>query len=225
MASLFDQGAESRGRGDARKWPRASRRASPGSRSDGGARFGFVSMRPALVGVLAAGMLAACSGLAYADSLPDPAQRVVRAALSEVGVKVPGPEGHATPVKQPRAESRSRPDVAEAANPIATAGAKKTRPSPADPTESSQLHPPHDQPGEPPKATPAGDHAPDEEPYQGGTGTANDASDGASAAGTATADEASNGHSAAGSGNAGDHPRKPEDPGHQADEHRPTRPS
>jgi len=179
-------------------------------------------VRPRLVMVLAAAMLATTSGLAYAGSLPDAAQDAARSALARVGVEVPGPNEHADPAAN-RPTDNHGSDVAEVAKTITATRRDKGEEISAVASSTSQGHPQDDRAGGA-TADPANQAggAPVETPNQGGTGTANEASDGASEAGTATADEASDGHSAAGSGNAGDNP--PEDAGHQADDHRPAQP-
>jgi len=76
---------------------------------------------------------------------------------------------------------------------------------PANPVSQGQANEPSSTPDGPPSSTPASGNAPVATPNDGGTSTANTASDGHSSAGTSTANTASDGHSSAGSDNAGSH--------------------
>ena len=145
--------------------------------------------RAKVAGLIVAGTLAGTTGLAAAGALPDAAQDVASDVLARVGITVPA--GDDDP-----ASSASR--VARIATRTELNGVDKgARISTAASGGMSQ----------------AGDHgglgsaaagaAPVDTPNDGGTDTADDASDGASESGTDTADDSSDGHSEDGSDNAG----------------------
>jgi hypothetical protein len=174
-----------------------------------------------LVSLLAVAMVAATSGLAYAGSLPAIAQQAARSTMARVGIEVPGPNQRASPAPVHPNDSRGW-HVSEVPRTTTTTERDEGEEGSAVPSSNSpgrQDHHVRDATAD--QADPRS--ASEEPPNAGGTGTANEASDGPSKAGTTTADEASNGHSAAGSGNAGDHPQKPDDRGHRAGDH-PQRP-
>ncbi|MGH9275789.1 MAG: hypothetical protein ACRDZU_14180 [Acidimicrobiales bacterium] len=58
---------------------------------------GFLGSKVRLAAAFLAGLLLGSTGLAAADALPDPAQRVAHTVLAQVGVDVPNPERYHGP--------------------------------------------------------------------------------------------------------------------------------
>jgi hypothetical protein len=179
------------------------------------ARRSFAS--PKLAAAAAVGGLALGGGLAAAatGSLPGAAQSVASEMLGQLGIHVPGPNGHAGNHPDTRSLSTNapgQPGPDGPATPGQPAGQGSAVSGLAQTTTATGVEK---------GATicssasggqcQAGQHgtsggAPVVTPNHGGTGTANTASDGASVAGTTKANSASGGASSAGSGNAGAHP-------------------
>ncbi len=152
-------------------------------------------MRPKLyrakvAGLVVVGTLAVTTGLAAAGALPDPAQDVASDVLAGVGITVPAGDDL----------SASGSDISEAATTTDATGVDKGAEISA--AASGGMS----QAGEQGAGQASAGAAPVDTPNDGGTDTADEASDGASEAGTDTADESSDGHSEDGSDNAGGNP-------------------
>lgn len=166
--------------------------------------------RPAFVGLIAAGMLASTTGVAYAGGLPAAAAHAADAVLTQLGVVVPGPASPAG--THPAGATTTKPATAAPTSPAAsdrgTSVSTLARTTPLTGKAKGQAiaalasdgrsnaaagrsHP----------SAPAPNTAP-VTPNAGGTPTANTASHGHATNGTTTADQASGGHATAGSGNA-----------------------
>ena len=152
------------------------------------------------------------TGVALAGGLPDAAQGVVSTWFAKIGVMIPHPRDGAGPT--PAEPSRADPHAPDTQAPVTDPAGRRAIAIGAD----------REDPG-PRAAEEAGARGSDEEghgatignttdassgastppvtPNGGGTGTADDASDGTSPTGTAIADERSVGRSGAGSNNAG----------------------
>lgn len=153
-----------------------------------------------------AGGVALLGGLAAANALPGAAQGVASDVLGNVGISVPNPNAHAGSHPDTRGDSGSHPgtppsnhggDVSDVArNTTATGADKGAAVSNVASDGRSQAGDDHAS-NTTPTSTP-----PVSVPNDGGTGTADTASDGHSSTGTGTADTSSDGHSADGSGNA-----------------------
>ncbi len=153
------------------------------------------------------------AGVAFAGGLPDAAQRVVSTWFARIGVMIPHPRDGAGPnPAEPSGADPHAPDTqARVTDPAgrraiairadredrgarAVDGTGGRRPDErGDGTTQGTVVDASSGPPTPPVATPSG----------GGTGAAEDASDGTSRTGTEIADERSVGRSAAGSNNAG----------------------
>ena len=159
-------------------------------------------LRVRTLALLAAAMIAATSALASAGALPAPAQDVVSGVLDELGITLPAPAGGVAPSQMP-ADLPSAAEKGVVISELATGsdatGVEKGAAVSAAASDGKSRA------GTQGAAAGAGE-APVETPNEGGTSTANTASDGASldgpAGGTDVADTASDGRSAAGSGNA-----------------------
>jgi hypothetical protein len=165
----------------------------------------FALTRPRLSAALVAALLACTAGLASAGSLPGAAQDIASEMLAQVGIAVPGPNDNAGTHPDVRGSSEITPSAGEkgsAVSQLATGdeltGLDKGAAVSSVASDGKSQAGTH---GSPSRA--AGGSAPVETPNDGGTGTADTASGGASGAGTSTADDASDGRSGAGSGNAG----------------------
>jgi hypothetical protein len=160
-------------------------------------RSGFMLIQPLrarTVALLAATMLAGTSALALAGSLPAPAQEVVENVLGELGLSLPDQAGGADPVADTPAEAEKGLAIAALASGSDERGVERG-------ALVSQLA--SDGKSRAGAAGPgAAAEAPVATPNEGGTPTADAASDGASEPGTTVADAKSDGKSAAGSGNA-----------------------
>jgi len=167
--------------------------------------------RPAFAGLIAAGMLASTTGVAYAAGLPAAAAHAADAVLTQLGVVVPGPASPAGTHPAGRATT-TRPATVAPTSPAAsdhgTSVSTLARTTPltgkakgqaiatlaSDGRSNAAAGRSH--PSAPaPNASPV-------TPNAGGTPTANTASHGHATNGTTTADQASGGHATAGSGNA-----------------------
>lgn len=147
--------------------------------------------RAKVAGLVVAGTLAGTTGLAAAGALPDPAQDVASDVLARVGITVPAGDDH---------PAGTGSDVSETATTTDATGVDKGA------EISTAASGGMSQAGEQGAGQASAGAAPVDTPNDGGTGTADQASDGASEAGTNTADESSDGHSEDGSDNAGGNP-------------------
>jgi hypothetical protein len=154
-----------------------------------------------------AAALAGTAGLALAGNLPGAAQDVASSMLAKLGVSVPRPDGHAgthatvrgSVSEQVRGEGHGPASTGAAISELATTteltgvakGAAISTLASGGTSGAGENGAAGETHG-----------APVEAPNEGGTGTANAASGGASSIGTSEADTASAGHSAAGAGNA-----------------------
>ena len=164
----------------------------------------FALSRPRLTAAVVAAAFAASVGMASAGSLPGAAQDVASEMLAKVGITVPGPNDNAGTHPDVRGNSTSVPsaptdagkgaEISELATTTELTGVEKGA------AVSTAASGGKSQAGQHGSASATA--APVETPNSGGTGTADTASGGKSAAGTATANAASGGKSAAGSGNA-----------------------
>jgi hypothetical protein len=160
--------------------------------------------RPRLAAAVVAAAFAASVGMASAGSLPGAAQDVASEMLAKVGITVPGANdsagthpdvrGSSTSVPSASADAGKGAEISELATTTDLAGVEKGA------AISTAASGGKSQAGQHGSASATA--APVETPNSGGTGTADTASGGKSAAGTATANAASGGKSAAGSGNA-----------------------
>jgi hypothetical protein len=157
-----------------------------------------------LAAVLATVALAGTTSLAFAGSLPGAAQDVASSMLAKIGVSVPDPNENAGDHPNVRGQSGGVPvepassgkgaEISELATTTDLTGVDKGA------AISSLASGDKSHAGQNGQAS---SHAPPvATPNEGGTGTADTASGGASSAGTATANTASDGHSSAGSANA-----------------------
>lgn len=150
------------------------------------------SRRVKVGGLVVVGALVGSTGLAAAGVLPDAAQDAFSNVLERVGITVPAGSDH---------PATSGEEISEIATTTDATGIDKGA------EISSEASGGMSQAGEHGSAV-AGTSvegasaAPVPVPNEGGTGTADTASDGASEEGTVTADEESGGHSSSGSGNA-----------------------
>jgi hypothetical protein len=163
-------------------------------------------LRGPLVALTIAGSLGT-TGVAFAGGLPDAAQRVVSTWFEKIGVTIPRPDDAG-----PSAAELPEPDPRAAGH---DAGA--TGPAPRGTMAPHEDHrhraaeaaaaPPSDEAGDD-VARPSSDASrpPAAAPNHGGTGTADDASGGASPTGTSIAEARSVGRSSAGSANAASDP-------------------
>jgi hypothetical protein len=143
-------------------------------------------------GLVVVGVLVGSTGLAAAGVLPDAAQDAVSNVFARVGITIPASGDH---------PATSGEEISQLATTTDSTGVDKgAEISSAASGGMSQAG----QHGSVAAATGAEhpDAAPVPTPNEGGTGTADVASDGMSEAGTITADEESAGHSSSGSGNA-----------------------
>ena len=153
------------------------------------------SYRLKVSGLVVVGTLAATSGLAAAGALPDAAQEALSGVLDRVGITVPAGGDH------PASSGEEISGVATATEAEGVdKGAEISSIASGGMSQAGQ----HGSPG----AESSGE-APVQTPNDGGTGTADTASDGSSALGTDVADEESDGRSEAGSGNAPEPPAPP----------------
>jgi hypothetical protein len=159
-------------------------------------------LRVRTLALVAATMLAATSTLATAGALPAPAQDVVSGVLDELGITLPdqagGGERSQVPEQLPSAAEKGAV-IADLATGSGATGVEKGAAISAVASDGQSRAGNRGAPSD------AGS-APVETPNDGGTSTANTASNGSSlngdAGGTDNADSASDGRSAAGSGNA-----------------------
>jgi hypothetical protein len=170
------------------------------------------SRRVKVVGLVVVGALVGSTGLAAAGVLPSAAQDAFSNVLETVGINVPAGSEH--PPAGSDHPAASGEEVSELATTTDALGVDKGAEISSEASGGMSQAGQHGSAVE--DATVQGaSAAPVPGPNQGGTGTADTASDGASEAGTVIADERSNGHSSAGSGNApvdpptADRPRGP----------------
>jgi hypothetical protein len=180
-------------------------------------RTGVIAIAGGAV-LLTAGAASAATG-----SLPGAAQDAASAALAKVGITVPGTDEHAGTHPDTRGSSGEHAHGAPTGAPETPAGDNSGKGSEisdlatttdltgvdkgaAISTDASGGKSQAGQHGQPTDdAAPASGSAPVPAPNDGGTGTADTASDGASSQGTTQAGTSSDGRSGAGSGNAGSH--------------------
>ncbi|MGH2659744.1 MAG: hypothetical protein ACRDHS_08790 [Actinomycetota bacterium] len=148
--------------------------------------------RAKVAGLVLVGTLAGTTGLAAAGALPDPAQDVASDVLARVGITVPA--GDDDPAS-------SGSDVSGTATTTDATGVDKG--AEISSAASGGMSQAGDHGGQ---GSAAAGAAPVDTPNDGGTDTADEASDGASKAETDTANESSDGHSEDGSANAGGNP-------------------
>jgi hypothetical protein len=151
-------------------------------------------------GLVVVGALVGSTGLAAAGVLPDAAQDAVSNVFDKVGITIPASGDH---------PASSGEEISGIATTTDSTGVDKgAEISSAASGGMSQAG----QHGSIAAATGAehSDAAPVPTPNEGGTGTADVASDGVSEAGTSTADEESAGHSSSGSNNASVEPPVPD---------------
>lgn len=147
-----------------------------------------------IAALAALGTLAGSTGLAAAGVLPDAAQDAFSEVFGRVGISVPASDDH---------PASSGSEISGIATTTALTGVDKGA------EVSSAASGGTSQAGEDGSASGSADAAPVPVPNDGGTGTADSASGGASETGTDTADEESGGRSEAGSGNASEPPPIP----------------
>ena len=170
--------------------------------------------RVKVVGMVVVGALVGSTGLAAGGVLPNAAQDTFSKVLETVGINVPAgsdPAGSDHPAAGRDHPAASGEEISEIATTTDALGVDKGA------EISSEASGGMSQAGQ--HGSALGDTtvegagaAPVPRPNQGGTGTADTASDGASEAGTVIADERSDGHSSAGSGNAPVDPPTPDRP-------------
>lgn len=174
------------------------------------------SRRAKVVGLAIVGALVGSTGLAAAGVLPDAAQDAFSNVLETVGINVPAgsdhpPAGSNRPAAGSDHPAASGEEVSELATTTDALGVDQGAEISSEASGGMSQAGQHGSAVE--DATVQGaSAAPVPGPNQGGTGTADTASDGASEAGTVIADERSNGHSSAGSGNAPVDPPIPDRP-------------
>lgn len=160
-----------------------------------------LSHRVKLAGVVVLGTLAGSTGLAAAGVLPDPAQDALSGVLERVGISVPASDTH---------PASSGEEISGIATTTTSTGvAKGAEVSSVASGGMGQAGEHGSGAGGGPAAGSAGGETQVPAPNEGGTGTADVASGGASENGTDTADAASEGRSEAGSGNASGPPERP----------------
>jgi hypothetical protein len=184
--------------------PRRSRRMRSGGR------------RAKIGGLVVVGALVGSTGLAAAGVLPDAAQDAFSNVLDTVGITVPAgsdhpPAGSDHPKASSDHPAASGDEISEIATTTVARGVDKGAEVSSEASGGMSQAGQH---GSAVAGTAAGGAGagPVTGPNEGGTGTANAASDGASEAGTVIADERSDGHSSAGSGNAPADPPTPDRP-------------
>jgi hypothetical protein len=160
-----------------------------------------LSHRVKLAGVVVLGTLAGSTGLAAAGVLPDPAQDALSGVLERVGISLPASDTH------PASSGEEISGIATSTT--STGVAKGAEVSTAASGGVGQAGEHGSGAGGGPAAGSAGGEPQVSAPNEGGTGTADVASGGASENGTDTADAASEGRSEAGSGNASGPPDRP----------------
>jgi hypothetical protein len=169
------------------------KRRSPASTpSDGRSRKMSRIHRLKVGGLVVVGALAGSTGLAAAGVLPDAAQDAVSNVFNRVGITIPASGDH---------PATSGAEISGIATTTDATGVDKGA------EISSAASGGMSQAGQHGSAAAAAgaehaDAAPVPTPNEGGTGTADVASDGVSEVGTSAADEESAGHSSSGSGNA-----------------------
>jgi hypothetical protein len=184
---------------------------SPVHRNSASSRRSFMPFalsRPRVTAAVVAAAFAASVGMASAGSLPGAAQDVASEMLAKVGITVPGANdsagthpdvrGNSTSVPSAPTDAGKGAEISELATTTELTGVEKGA------AVSTAASGGKSQAGQHGSASATA--APVETPNSGGTGTADTASGGKSAAGTATANAASGGKSAAGSGNASNGP-------------------
>jgi hypothetical protein len=163
----------------------------------------FALSRPRISAALVAAWLA-CTviGLASAGALPGAAQEIASTMLDKVGISVPGTNENAGTHPDVRGTSTVAPsgagigsDISGLATSTDLSGIEKGAAISGVASDGMSQAGTH--------GSASGGSAPVVTPNSGGTGTADNASNGASSTGTATANTASGAHSTAGSGNAG----------------------
>jgi hypothetical protein len=168
------------------------------------------------VGVI--GGMTLLGGLAAANALPGFAQGIASDVLGQIGVTVPGPDGHAgtEPGERGRSDDAVQGETSSSSSSSNGKGTEVSNLARTTPLEgvdkgaaiSAEASDGKSQAGQsdPPAANaPAETPTPPVEvPSAGGTGTADTASGGSSDQGTGIADSQSDGHSSAGAGNAAD---------------------
>jgi hypothetical protein len=150
--------------------------------------------RVRFAGLVVLGTLAGSTGLAAAGVLPDAAQDALSGVLGRVGISVPASEDH---------PASSGEEISGIATTTTSTGVDKGAGVSSDASGGMS------QAGEDGSASGGAETAPVPVPNDGGTGTADSASGGASETGTDRADEESRGRSEAGSGNASEPPPIP----------------
>jgi hypothetical protein len=151
-------------------------------------------------GLVVVGALVGSTGLAAAGVLPDAAQDAVSNVFDRVGITIPASGDHPATSGEEISQLATTTDStgvdkgAEISS-AASGGMSRAGQHGSVAAANGAEHP---------------DAAPVPTPNEGGTGTADVASDGTSEAGTSTADEESAGHSSSGSGNASVEPPVPD---------------
>jgi hypothetical protein len=173
-------------------------RSSASTPSDRRSRTMLRSSRMKVGGLVVVGALVGSTGLAAAGVLPDAAQDAVSNVLDRVGITIPASGDH------PAISGDEVSGIATTTD--ATGVDKGAEISSAASGGMSQAG----QHGSAVAGTEGADAAPVPVPNEGGTGTADTASDGVSEVGTSTADAESEGHSSSGSGNASVRPPVPD---------------
>jgi hypothetical protein len=167
--------------------------------SDGRSRKMSRNRRMKVGGLIVVGALVGSTGLAAARVLPDAAQDAFSNVFDTVGITIPASGDH---------PATSGDEVSGIATTTDATGAEKGAEISSAASDGMSQAGQH---GSAEAGTGVGaDAAPVPLPNEGGTGTADTASDGVSEFGTGTADEESAGHSSSGSGNASVAPSAPD---------------
>jgi hypothetical protein len=151
-------------------------------------------------GLVVVGALVGSTGLAAAGVLPDAAQDAVSNVFDRVGITIPASGDH---------PETSGDEISGIATTTDATGVDKGAEISAAASGGMSQAGQHGA-GAAESGTAGADAAPVPVPNEGGTGTADTASGGASDAGTTTADTESDGHSSEGSGNASVEPPVPD---------------
>jgi hypothetical protein len=170
------------------------------TRSDGRSRKMSRSRSLKVGGLVVVGALVGSTGLAIAGVLPDAAQDAVSNVFDRVGITIPASGDH---------PATSGAEVSSIATTTDATGVDKGAEISSAASGGMSQAGQHGA-GAAETANAGADAAPVPVPNEGGTGTADTASGGASDVGTTTADAESDGHSSEGSGNASVAPSAPD---------------